>query len=208
MRDLAERLSGIRVRVRAPGTEIEAELSGRTDIALFFGENAYAFADEQILEQALTSIAKLLWVGWRRQYLRAIEDTNLIVGAVDSTDTKFFAERDQVEAVGVSSDHRITVSSTGMRNFSVHIEPGTVRELAESQFGSGVAEAAALLIQDHQEKVQGLKQRYYDSGDSEPGPISSFIEANSARLEFERQQQSSDDDTDRPRSNGACESAW
>ncbi|MFI6170778.1 hypothetical protein ACIBCN_28615 [Nocardia sp. NPDC051052] len=207
MQDLAARLDNIQVRVRAPGTEIEAELSQRTNIALFFGDSAYAFVDEPMLEQALTSIAKLLWVGWQRHYRRVIEYTNLIIDAANSPDMKFFADRDKTEAVGASSDQRITISTIGMRNFSVRIESGTVRELTESQFSRSAAEAATLLIQDYQAKVQELKQRYY-SADSQFDTISSFIEANSALLEAERQQQTRCDDMNEPRSSGSHERAW
>ncbi|WP_067580749.1 hypothetical protein [Nocardia terpenica] len=208
MQNLAERLDNIRIRVRAPGTEIEAELSRRTDIELFFEDGAYAFADEPMLEQALTSIAELLWAGWRQQYRRAIEYANLIVDAVDSTDIDFFAERDKTEAAGASSDHRITISTIGMRNFSVHIAPGTIREITESQFGGSVAEAAALLIQDYQAKVRELKQRYYNSTESRFDTIAGFMEANSTRPEAEHQQQTLCDDTDKPRSSGFHERAW
>ncbi|WP_199856676.1 hypothetical protein [Nocardia suismassiliense] len=207
MQDLAARLDNIQVRVRAPGTEIEAELSRRTNIALFFGDGAYAFVDEPMLEQALASIAKLLWVGWQRQYRRALEYTNLTIDAVNSVDIKFFADRDKTEAVGASSDQRMTFLTIGMRSFSVHIEPGTVREITESQFSRSAAEAATLLIEDYQAKVQELKQRYY-SADSRFDTISSLTEANSARLEVERQQQTIFDDTYEPRSSGFSERAW
>lgn len=208
MQNLAERLDNIRVRVRAPGTEIEAELSRRTNIELFFEDSAYAAADEPMLEQELASIAKLLWVGWQQQYRRAIEYTNLIVDAVNSTDLDFFADRDKTEAAGTSSDHRITISTIGMRNFSVHIKPGTIREITQSQFGRSAAEAATLLIQDYQAKVQELKQRYYSSTDSRLDTVSRFVEANSSRSEAEHQQQTLCDDTYEPRSSGFHESAW
>ncbi|MFI6044710.1 hypothetical protein ACIA8C_23990 [Nocardia sp. NPDC051321] len=208
MQDLAERLDNIRIRVRAPGTEVEAEFTRRTDFALFFEEGAYAFVDEAILERTLTSIAKLLWVQWQRQYRRAIEDTDLIIDAVDSADINFFAERDEIEAVGVSSDHRITISTTGLRDFSVHIKPGTVRELTERRFSISAAAAAKRLLQDYQEKVEEVKQRYQNSAEPGPDTISSLAKAHLARLEVEQRQQTLCDDNCEPRSKGFHERAW
>ncbi|MGK3199778.1 hypothetical protein [Amycolatopsis sp. MEPSY49] len=140
MADLAERLDGIRVHVRAPGTEIEAELRQRTGITLSFGESVYDFIDESALERALAATARLLWVGWQWQYRAAIEGTNLNIDADDLRDSNFFADRAKVEAVGASNDERITTTAVGMETFSVHIAPGTVRELPEDEFAASASE--------------------------------------------------------------------
>ncbi|MFF3228908.1 hypothetical protein ACFYV7_39395 [Nocardia suismassiliense] len=160
--DLATRLDNIRVRVRAPTAEIEAELYQRTAIRLSFGRRVYASMHESELEEVLARIAKLLWVGWQREYRRALEYTTLVIDADDSTDLKFFADRDSTEATGESNDQRITVSTVGMKDFSVRISPETIYQLSESQFSASVSEAAANLIQDFQTKVDEVKKRYYD----------------------------------------------
>lgn len=162
MVDLAERLDGIRVRVRAPGTEIDAELRNRTGITVSFGESVYDFIDESALERALAGLARLLWAGWQRQYRAAIDETNLNIEVDDLRDSNFFADRAKVEAIGKSNDARITITATGMENFTVHIKPGTVREISEDQFAENASEAAAKLIQDFQVKVDDLKKRYYE----------------------------------------------
>lgn len=162
MADLAERLDAIRVQVRAPGTEIEAELRRRSGVTLSFGESVYEFIDESALERALAGTARLLWVGWQRQYRTAIEETNLNIDADDLRDSNFFADRAEVGAVGTSTDERITITAVGMENFSVEISPGTVREISEDQFTASVSEAATRLIEDFQAKVDDLKKRYYE----------------------------------------------
>ncbi|MYW91154.1 hypothetical protein G3I59_11185 [Amycolatopsis rubida] len=162
MVDLAETLDDIRVRVRAPGSDIEAELRRRTDITLSFGESVYEFIDEPALERVLAGIARLLWAGWQRQYRAAIDETDLNIDADDARDSNFFADRAQVEAIGGSADERITISAAGMADFSVRVKPGTVREIPEDQFSASVSEAAAKLIQDFQLKVDDLKKRYYE----------------------------------------------
>jgi hypothetical protein len=160
--DLAERLDGIRVRARAPGADIEAELRRRTGITLSFGESVYEFIDESALERVLAALARLLWAGWQRQYRAAIEETDLHVDADDLRDSNFFADRAKVGAVGTSSDERITITAIGMENFSVRIAPGTVREIPEDRFAANAAEAATKVIQDFQAKVDELKKRYYE----------------------------------------------
>ncbi|PPK67023.1 hypothetical protein V5P93_003362 [Actinokineospora auranticolor] len=161
MADLAERLDGIRVCVRAPGADIEAELRLRTAITVSFDEGVYEFIGEPTLERALAGAARLLWVGWQRQYRAAIDGTNLTVDVDDLHDSRFFSDRAKVEAIGGSSDARIAITAIGMENFSVHIKPGTIREISEDRFTAGVSEAATKLIQDFQAKVHDLKTRYY-----------------------------------------------
>jgi hypothetical protein len=142
--------------------EIEAELRQRTDISLSFGESVYEFVDESALERALAGIARLLWVGWQRQYRAAIEETDLNIDADDLRDSNFFADRAKVEAIGESGDERIRISALGMENFSVHVKPGTVREISDDQFSASASEAATKLVQDFQVKVDELKKRYYE----------------------------------------------
>ena len=162
MTDLAERLDGIRVRARAPGADIEAELRRRTGITLSFGESVYEFIGEPALERVLAALARLLWAGWQRQYRAAIEETDLHIDADDLRDSNFFADRAKVEAVGTSSDERITITAIGMENFSVRIAPGTAREISEDRFAADAAEAATKVIQDFQAQVDELKKRYYE----------------------------------------------
>ena len=162
MADLAEKLDGIRVHVRAPGTEIEAELRQRTGITLSFGESVYDFIDESALERVLASTARLLWAGWQRQYRAAIDETDLNIDVDDLRDSNFFSDRSKLEAIGESNDNRIMITAIGMENFSVHIKPGTLREVSEDQFAASASEAATKLIRDFQLKVDDLKKRYYE----------------------------------------------
>lgn len=161
MGQLADRLDGIRVRARAPGSEIEATLRDRTRVTMSFGESEYDFISEPALERALGSLARLLWAGWQRQYRAAIDETGLTIDADDQHDLNFLAERKEIEAVGESSDERIGISAVGMENFSVRILPGTVHEIAEDEFIASATEAASTLIHDFLSQAAALKKRYY-----------------------------------------------
>ncbi|AFU02915.1 hypothetical protein [Nocardia brasiliensis] len=148
--------------MRSPELAIEAELRQRTNISVSFGEGAYDFADEWAMERALVSVVESLWAGWQREYRKVIEDTDLVIDAEDLTDKRFFADRDTVEAIGQSDDERITVATVGMRKYSVHIVPGTMRELTASEFSVGVGDATSRLIQDFRHKVAEVKDRHYN----------------------------------------------
>ncbi|MFC9432979.1 hypothetical protein [Nocardia sp. NPDC057030] len=159
---MSTRLDNIRVHVRASELEIEAELRHRTNVTISLGEGVYDFVDESAIEQVLANILELLWAGWQREYRKVIEHTDLVIDAEDLTDKRFFAERDSVEAVGSSNDKRITLSTVGMKDYSVHITPGTMRKLTSIEFSVGVGDAATELIQDFRDKVGEVKDRHYN----------------------------------------------
>ena len=158
---LAERLDNIRVRVRAPGADIEAELSARNTITLSFGESVYEFIRERYLEHALASLARLLFAAWLREYRAAIADTGLNIDPKDQHDLNFRDERQEIRSSGESSDGRITLSTVGMNDFTARITRGTVRDLREREFVALVEEAAAALLADYRAQVRELKKRYY-----------------------------------------------
>lgn len=161
MGQLADRLNSIRVRVRVPGTEIEAELRNRTDVTISFGESVYEFLDERGLKRSLASLARLLYAAWLREYRSAIEDSALDVAPHDQRDYDFLDARSAIESSGASGDGRIKFSAVGMQDLTVEIVPGTVRELTENQFAVRTKEAVTILIQNYMAKVRDLRIRFY-----------------------------------------------
>ncbi len=161
MGQLADRLDGIHVRVRAPGVEIVAELRNRTDITISFGESVYEFLNERGLERHLAGLARLLYAAWLREYRAAIAVSLLDVSPRDQRDHDFLDARSKLESTGASSDGRITFSTVGLRDMSARIVPGTVRALTEDQFAMRTKEAVARLIQEHLAKVRALRVRFY-----------------------------------------------
>ncbi|PXX53403.1 hypothetical protein DFR70_12714 [Nocardia tenerifensis] len=161
MADLAERLNDLRVHVRAPRAEIEAELRGHTGVTFSFGESVYGLADESRLALAMEAVGRLLRVGWVRQYREALDGTGLYTDSNDPQNLTFFADRANIVSVAESSDGRITISSSGMDSFSVDIKPGTVYELSADEFCASASEAATKLAQDFLAKVQELKKQHY-----------------------------------------------
>lgn len=161
MGKLAERLDAIQVRVKAPGAEVEAELRNRRDFTLYFGDSVYEFIDEKALERALASLARLLYAGWQREYMRAIEDTSIRVLPDDQYDINFREESRQIEVTAESHDGRVKLSAVGMDEFTAEIEHGTLRKLKEHEFANRVAETASLLLDRHDAKATELQMGYY-----------------------------------------------
>lgn len=56
---------------------------------------------------------------------------------------------------------RTRFSAVGMRDATVQIVPGTVRELTEDQFTVRTKEAVTILLQNYLAKVRDLRIRFY-----------------------------------------------
>lgn len=150
---LGDRLDAIRVRVRAPGAAIEAELRHPRQISISLDEGAYPFMREPQLESALAGLARLLYTGWVRQYRTALEGS--AISPVENPE--FVAGRATIESVGRSADGRITIIAVGMENIQVRLAPGTLRELSERQFTAALHQAAAGFIADQGAKISALR---------------------------------------------------
>jgi hypothetical protein len=162
MGSLGERLDNIHLRVRVPGTEIEAELRNRKDVTISFGENGYEFLNERGLEQYLATLARLLYVGWVREYRGAISETSIVISEPETQqDEDFLEARSEMEATGASGDGRVTISAVGMQDPQVRITAGTLRELSEDQFVARTKEAVTALAEDYQAKIRELKVRFF-----------------------------------------------
>lgn len=159
---LGDRLDGIRLRARVPGTEISGELCNRKEISISFGSDSYPWLREPQLEGYLASLARLLCAGWQRESELALRDSFLDVDPPqDARSQGYERAREQLEASGSSADGRVTVSAVGLRNFTVHITPGTLRELAEHEFVARVREAATAFLADHMARIHDLKTEFF-----------------------------------------------
>ncbi|MDQ3577851.1 MAG: hypothetical protein M3443_09680 [Actinomycetota bacterium] len=162
MSSLGERLDNITLRVHVPGTEIRAELRDRKNIGISFGPDVYQWLSERHLEHYLATLARLLYVGWNREYHAALSDS--FVGAdapQNPRDREFLDARDELESQGASGDGRITVSAVGMQNVEVRIATGTLRALSEQDFVARVKEAVNAFLEDYLTKIRGLKVRFF-----------------------------------------------
>lgn len=158
---LADRLDGIRIRVRVPGTDIHAELTDRTRIDVSFGDGTYEWLHEGDLQHHLATLARLLVAGWMREYRAALTANDVPTRPPEELRNRDYEQAcDELAASGASSDGRVTVSSVGLRDFQVRITPGTLRQLTETEFRSRVREATTAFLADHTNSIQLLKLRH------------------------------------------------
>jgi hypothetical protein len=162
--ELADRLDALRVRAALPDGSLTAELTGRDDVTLTIRD--YAQLTEPDLSRRLAQLARLLWARRMAEYFRVRSD---VTGqpvthespALGRQDREFQAARDDLHAHGQSADGRIQVEARGMREWTVRIQPGTLRTLDETEFVAAVREAAAALIADQREQIRDIAVRTY-----------------------------------------------
>lgn len=160
---LADQLAGIRVAARVPGTEIHGEVrGGRGDVGVSFGQDTYQWLKESHLEHHLATLARLLTAGWTREYRTVLSDSLLCVDpSAEVRNQDYERARDAIAATGSSADGRIVVSAVGLRDFTVRVRPGTVRELREQEFTARVREAADAFRTDYLDQIRELKLRCF-----------------------------------------------
>lgn len=158
---LADRLASIHVRARVPGTEIHGEMRHPGHIAVTFGPDTYEWLHEQHLAHHLATLARQLHAGWTREYRAALADSLLNVDPADDVrDHAYERARDQLTTTATSPDGRITISAVGLRDFTVHITPGTLHTLNEHQFTQATNEAATTFFTNHMTQIQELKTKH------------------------------------------------
>jgi hypothetical protein len=162
--ELADRLGALRVRAQLPDGSLAAELTGRGEVRLTVRD--YARLTEPELSRRIAQLARLLWARRMGEYFRIrSEVTGQRVTrespALGRRDQEFEAARDDLVVRGRSADGRVEVQTRGMREWTVRIQPGTLRALTETQFAVGVGEAAAGLIADQRERLRDIAVRTY-----------------------------------------------
>ncbi|GID91351.1 hypothetical protein ACFQFC_10855 [Amorphoplanes digitatis] len=166
MGEFADRIDTMLVRASTPDGAIAGELRDRDRLTLTFRQGWYDLCDDHDLERRLAVLANLLWVSRTREYWRAFSDVTgqTVTGEdrpISARDVDWRAERDELVARGYSADGRISVKAVGMRQWEVHIAPGTVRGLSEHEFAAAAAQAAGELINHQFAQIAALSNKYY-----------------------------------------------
>jgi len=167
MGELGDQIDNMRVRVTVPSGAVSAELRGTAGLQLELAPGLYYRTDERELQAELSTAARLLFAARTRAYddilRRADAYTVTAENASSPLDRQFFQRRDQVVAQGESGDGRVRVRAEGMRDWSVTIAAGTLRQLHEGEFAQRVEEAATALIRDQLEKVRQVRAEVYNA---------------------------------------------
>jgi hypothetical protein len=160
-------LDEMRVRVSSPDGRITAELHGEYAIRVSFAPLAYQSYTEAELEAELERSAPVVYAERTRSYytaLGAAHDTTVHGErpALSIRDKEFDAARREILAQGRSHDGSVSITSRGLRSWSVSIEEGALDRLPESAFCSRLSQAVQELIVDQLAQVRALKDRVYD----------------------------------------------
>ncbi len=164
MGELADRLDRMRVRASTPGGDASAELCGRADLRLWFAPGYFRGAAARDLERALGVLARLLAAARAREVDAAIRaaggDPRPRGRSTDPRDLAYHDGLDALVARGAAADGSVRLRVCGMRDWTVEVRPGRLRE---AEFAARVAEAAAALIEDQLDQVRRLRHRVYRS---------------------------------------------
>jgi hypothetical protein len=163
---ITERVEQMTVRVQAPSRSVSAQIRGRHDVSVSFAPGFYHRADEHEMETQLAQVGKLLWAARTREYNRIISDEHQQTiedsRPTSQRDFEFYDKRENLVAEGASADDRVRLSVRGMRDWTVAVAPGALRQLPEEEFAAQVAVAARELIADQVAKIRELKVAIYD----------------------------------------------
>jgi hypothetical protein len=163
---VSERVEAVVVRATTPGGSVTATMRGMDGVEVSFAPGFYQRVGVHEMEAQLAQVARVLWANRMREYRVILDDEfqgNLEIDAppADRRDERFYEERDNLVAEGVSPDGRVRVTVRGMRDWTVHIAPGSLDELREEELTRAVAQAAQALIRDQLDKIRDLKISIY-----------------------------------------------
>ncbi|NUO57361.1 MAG: hypothetical protein HOV71_00815 [Hamadaea sp.] len=158
---VSERLDRMVVTASTPDGAIAAELFDRDQVRLSF-PGGYRWLDESRLPGQLEALARVLWARRMREYFEIMsEDEDVPITAepepVTAGQWEFVERRAQIVARGESPDGRIAVSVRGMQEWTVRVQPGTLREYAEEEFAEAIRSVVTRLLDDQFRQITELK---------------------------------------------------
>ncbi|NUR73710.1 MAG: hypothetical protein HOU81_23085 [Hamadaea sp.] len=158
---LSERLDRMVVTASTPDGAIAAELYDRDQVRLSF-PGGYRWLDESRLPEQLAALGRILWARRMREFFAILsEDEDVpITGEPEpatSGQREFVERRAELVARGESADGRVALSVRGMQEWTVRVQPGTVRECSEEEFATAVRSAVTRLLDDQARQITELK---------------------------------------------------
>jgi hypothetical protein len=138
-----------------------------------FQPDTYRGYDDAGLAHQLGRLGAMGYVGLERgrseayRRSRNLTAAELVEAERPSNDPKrraYEQELSQVRGEGVSARGRLRLRTTGMGQWQVDIEPGTVRALTEDEFLDEIHSALRALLEDREAKIILVKSDHYDLG--------------------------------------------
>ncbi|MCP2321998.1 hypothetical protein HDA40_000505 [Hamadaea flava] len=158
---VSEQLDQMVITAATPDGAMTAELYDRDQVRLRF-PGGYRWLDESRLPGQLEALARVLWARRMREYYEILsedEDERRTAEPEPVTEGQweFVERRAQIVARGESSDGRIAISVRGMQEWTVRVQPGTLREYSEEEFAGTIRSVVTRLLDDQFRQITELK---------------------------------------------------
>lgn len=162
------------IRASSPNEMIHAQITGSTDLEIWFEPRTFDRFDEADLAHQLARLAQTLWVAHQRERDAAYRtatglstDEAITARSIADDDPQRSAYNEalnQVEGEGVSADGSIRIRTRGMLSWTFDVAPEAPRRLGEDAFVSQVRSAYRSLLADRELKISVLKADHFDMG--------------------------------------------
>lgn len=156
---MQEHLDTMVVEAATPDDTAFARLTGRRQIDVWFAPGYYAHATDERVQSKLATLARLLWVARTKEYYRykSVQLGRVVRGEGEPKTPRQEERREarqQILAVGESSDGLVRIEAVGLFHWTVLLAPGTVPAVPEETVCAALGEAAAHLIEQHENQLE------------------------------------------------------
>jgi hypothetical protein len=171
--DLGDLLRDMIVTGKSPDDQIRATVTGNLTLEIIFQRHTYEWYDESGLTRQLAGLGKNTWVAWERERREIVRRALSLTSEEaeqdrrnrgDARHQRFQDGLHTLQCRGVSPSAILRISTTGMIDWRVDIEPGVLREFGERDFVEEATAAFADLMRDRERKLILLKAEHFDLG--------------------------------------------
>lgn len=163
MGKFADLVDAIQTVVTSPDRQIQARLENRR-VQIRFRPDAYESYRHTDLESQLNRLCAGIWVGYRRDYLAALEEARHGVvhpGPKDPRREAFRAERGRIVAYGMSAGGWLSAESHALTRYQFEMGQEAFDVLDEHMFTEEFSSCVAELLADYLAQVRALKSEHY-----------------------------------------------
>lgn len=162
---VADRLASTRIELSTPDGLVTGVLRSLDDVSFEFRDGSLRHYNERGLERQLSSLLARLCTDYRRARFAAVAEAT---GRPAEPFTpwrangrRYEAEREETVAEGMSTGHRVFVSTTGLRRWNVVIRDGSLSSVDEVAFAAEVGSGYAAMVLDWRRKLRLLRAKHF-----------------------------------------------
>lgn len=167
MPNLRELINDLTVETTSPDNKIKARWVANRDLTIAFRSGAYETYTEESLQEQLSQLARLTFVGYRRGRRKAVNITRGLPQDTkeephwDARYRRYFEAMGEIVAYGKSPSGAIRAKSQGMARWKIKIEHGTLNRMSEQQFIAETLAGFKDIQRDSNNKITLLKDEHF-----------------------------------------------